>query len=141
MDYIKEKVAYLEGLTEGMGLQNKSDEGKVLAQILEVLGDVADALDGLAEGQEALEDYTASIDDSLADMENFIDMVLDDELMLDEDDDEEDDDDLYEVICPECGHTYLADFEAFDEDDVVCPKCGAAFHLTEDVVDKLTEEE
>lgn len=60
---------------------------------------------------------------------NFFDVLAED----DDEDYDEDDDDLYEVICPECGETYLTDFESFEEDDVSCPACGAPFKLEESV--------
>ena len=56
MDYIKEKVAYLKGLTEGLGLDDTTSEGKVLLHIVEILDDMADALEGLADAQEELEE-------------------------------------------------------------------------------------
>ena len=45
------------------------------------------------------------------------------------------------VICPECGETYLTDFESFEEDDVSCPACGAPFKLEESVLEKLTHDD
>ena len=53
MDYIKEKVAYLQGLAEGLKIEESSAEGKVLFHIIDVLDDITDALDGLAEAQYA----------------------------------------------------------------------------------------
>lgn len=142
MKYIREKVAFIEGLVEGLELDLTTKEGKVLDRIIDVLGDMTDALEGLAEAQDELEDYAEMIDDDLTELEEFI---------LDEDRDEEyddfddvdfdDDDDYYEVVCPKCGTVYITDFEAFDDDDVFCPECGEQFHLEEKVVEELTHGE
>ena len=55
MDYIREQVAYLRGLTEGLGISEETNEGKVLLHIVEILDDISDALEGLADAQEDLE--------------------------------------------------------------------------------------
>lgn len=133
MKYIKEKVAYLQGLVDGLGIAENTDEGKVLVKMLEILGDITDALDGLAEAQSETEEYIEMIDDDLTDLEEFI---LDEDLL---DDDEDDDEDLYEVICPACGESYFTDFESFDADEVICPFCNEKFILEEEVLDQLTE--
>lgn len=131
MQNVKEKIAYIQGLAKGLNLSEKSDEGRVLESILDVLGDICDR-------QNELEAYTESLEEDLEDIENFFDALLEEDMDFA---DEDEDDDLYEVICPECGHTYLADFEDFETDSVTCPKCSAPFHLSEDVVEKLTHKE
>ena len=141
MKYIQEKVSYLKGLSDGLGLDDSSNEGKVILKMLDVLDDITDALDGLVEAQDELEDYVEMIDDDMTDLEEY---VLGEEGFLDDDDEDfdeyedEDDDDLYEVICPNCGSSYLTDFESFEEDDVFCPECGEQFKLDEKVVKELT---
>ncbi|MEG0075257.1 MAG: transcriptional regulator [Eubacterium sp.] len=141
MKYIKEKVAFIEGLAEGLELDVTTKEGKVLDRIIEVLGDITDALDGLVEAQDDLEDYAEMIDDDLTDLEEFI---LDEDNWDDDDDTydfSDDDDDYYEVVCPKCGSVYITDFESFEDDEVFCPDCGEQFHLEEKVVNELTQEE
>ncbi|MGI6109376.1 MAG: CD1247 N-terminal domain-containing protein [Bacilli bacterium] len=133
MEYIKEKVAYLQGLAEGLKIEESSSEGKVLYHIIDVLDDITDALDGLADAQYAAEEEAEEVQEILSDIVEFFDVLADDD-----DDEYEDDEDIYEVICPECGETYLADFESFEEDDVFCPNCGAPFKLEESVLEKLT---
>lgn len=135
MEYISNKVAYLKGLAEGMQLDKMSNEGKMLSEVLDVLGDICDALDGLSQAQNDLQSYAENIDDDMTDLEEFF-MDLGDD---DEESTPEDDDDLYEVQCPACGHVYLTDFESFAEDDVICPKCNTKFTLPEDTVAKLRE--
>lgn len=134
MKYIKEKIAYLKGLSDGMKLGEQSDEGKALVKVYEILEDITDALEGLARAQSEMEDYVEAIDEDLDDLEEFVmDFDLDDE-----DIDELLDDDLYEVVCPECGEEYYTDFESFEDNDVYCPFCEAHFELEDDVLQKLT---
>ena len=54
MKYIREKVAFIEGLVEGLELDLTTKEGKVLDRIIDVLGDMTDALEGLAEAQDEI---------------------------------------------------------------------------------------
>ena len=44
-----EKVAYVKGLAEGLGYDDKSKEGKILAAILDILEDVAHDIEDLEE--------------------------------------------------------------------------------------------
>ena len=112
MKYIREKVAFIEGLVEGLELDLTTKEGKVLDRIIDVLGDMTDALEGLAEAQDELEDYAEMIDDDLTELEEFIlDEDWDEEYDDFDDVDFDDDDDYYEVVCPKCGTVYITDFE------------------------------
>lgn len=138
MNYIKEKVAYLEGMIEGMEYDMETKEGKILASIMDILDDITDALGGLADAQDDLQDYVEVVSDDVTDLrETIIDDLLDFDLPFDDYEDEE----LYEVRCPECGETFLADFEEFDTDSVVCPECKAPFHLEEKVLELLTDDD
>src|SRR5690554_6623272 len=113
MDYIQEKVAYLKGLTEGLGLNESTSEGKVLLHIVEILDDMADALEGLAEAQEELEEYVEVMDEDLSDLEDDL-----------YDDDLEDEIDFCQVECPECGEIVYVDIDMLDEENkITCPNC------------------
>ena len=91
-----EKVAYLKGLAEGMGIDETTKEGKLCKVIIDVLEDLA--LD-LADTKDTLVDMIDSVEElneDLAELEDeFYDSPCagcggDDE---DEDDDDEDEDD------------------------------------------------
>lgn len=140
MKYIDKKVAYIQGLVEGLELDTTTKEGKVIEQILDVLGDISDALGGLTEAHEELKEYVSVMDEDLDELEN---VVIDMELNSDDDNGDylKDDNDFYEVICPKCKKVYLTDFESFESDSVICPECGEPFHLDERVVDELTPDE
>lgn len=123
MDTLNEKVAYLSGLMDGLKITDKSDEGKVLKSIVDVLKDVAEEITYLSEDQEDLKELVDEIDEDLGSLE---------EEFYDEDccccDD--DDDDLYEFECPNCGETICLEDEDFEEDaSLSCPACGTPIEL------------
>lgn len=116
-----EKVAYIKGLAEGMKIDESSNEGKLFAEILDVLSDLALDLEDVNDGLCELSDQVDEIDEDLADLE--------DEFYGDCDCDCCDDDccgdELFEVTCPACN----TDFEISEEelctlDSIECPNCG-----------------
>ncbi len=135
MSYMHEKVAYLQGLAEGMEISNDSKEGKLLLQIIDVLGDFADEvdavydeLDDLNDAVVELDDYIETIDEDLADLED--DVYENDE---DEDFDDEDEDDFEEVECPDCGETIFVDGKLIDKgEDIECPSCGVIIEFSDE---------
>ena len=141
---IKEKVAYLKGLAEGLKVDENEANGKLIAAIIDVLGDMADEIEALSENAEYLENYVEELDEDLGmveedlycgeddeddeefecDCDEFEDEEFDDEY-LDGDDEEE----IVVVTCPSCGDgVYLDDTMDFDE--IKCPSCGATFSCT-----------
>ena len=132
MDFLYERVAYLRGLAEGLGVEEESSEGKVIANIIDVLEDFAEAINELYDYQEDLDEYVEAIDEDLADVE--------DELYEDEDDDEDFDDfddfddyDYIEVECPHCKEYVYLDEDLLNNDkEVVCPNCHKVIDLLEE---------
>ena len=82
---ITEKSAYLKGLMDGLNLNTESDEGKMIAAIVDLLGDVTKKLT-------AVEDTTIAISDELDEIEEDLDAIED--FIMDEDDEDYDDDDF-----------------------------------------------
>ena len=154
---ISEKSAYLKGLMEGLKLSTESDEGKMLAAVVDLLGDMArkitdiedttiaisDELDEIEEDLDAIEDFIMDEDE---DDDDFYDDYEDDE--DDEDDDSWDDEDeeyeegfdfgdedttIYEVECA-CGNIIDFDEETLEKGSIVCPNCGETLEFSvEDV--------
>lgn len=117
MEYLYERVAYLRGLVEGLGIEESTKEGKVITNIIEILGDFADAINELNDSQEELDEYVEAIDEDLSNVE--------DEL-FDEDDEFDEDDDygFIEVECPHCNEYVYLDEEVLDKgEEVLCPNC------------------
>lgn len=138
MNYLKEKVAYLKGLAEGMQLSDSTNEGKLLKAILEVLDDVALAVDDIEEVQEELSEQVDEMDEDLADIESLVYgdececeeceddecEECDDEDCDDECDDEDDEEEIIaEFDCPHCGETVNLEEAYMKKDSVLCPHC------------------
>lgn len=66
---IKEKVAHLKGVIEGMEYDLETKEGKIFASIIDILSDMADELDGVNEDLDTLYDYADELDADLGDVE------------------------------------------------------------------------
>ena len=136
---ILEKVAYLKGLAEGLGLDSKSKEGKLLSVIIDVLDDMALEIQDIQEEQAELEEGLDAVSDDLSEVESYLYEAEDEE---DEDDGEEDEDGeepVYETTCPNCGEEVFFDEDILDEGCVRCPNCGE--NLEFDLTDLSEEDE
>ena len=124
---IKEKVAYLKGLAEGLGLDAESKAEKLITVIIDMLADIADEIEELNENALDIGEELDAISDDLADVEEFLfgdDFDDDDYDDFDFDDDDDDDESDEECGCAFCGGAELSY-------EVNCPACGAEIHLDE----------
>ena len=120
MEFLYERVAYLRGLVDGLGIEEDSKEGKVIVNIVDILEDFADAINELSQYQEELDEYVEAIDEDLSDVED--ELFEDDE--YDYDDEDFDDYDYVEVECPHCKEYVYLDEDLLDSGkEVVCPNC------------------
>ena len=131
---INEKAAYIKGLAEGVELDASTKEGKLIAALIDLVSDMADAIEELEEDVDTALDYCEELDEDLGAVEE---MLLDDECDCCDDDDfecdgdcdccDEDcelcDDDYFEVECPACGETICFD-GSIDPEELACPACG-----------------
>jgi len=118
MGNIKEKVAYLQGLTKGLDVSSQSAEGKLLLNVVNVLQDMADEIHCLHIGQEDLENYVETIDEDLTDLEEEVY-------------EETGEGEMVEVECPVCRETVAFEADVLDDDDMVevtCPNCGGVVY-------------
>ncbi len=69
---LSEKAAYLKGLAEGLSLDKTTPEGKLLTAMLDLLGDVTDAIGEIDEDLEYLNDYVEELDEDLGEVEKAI---------------------------------------------------------------------
>ena len=149
---ISEKAAYLKGLMDGLKLDTETAEGKMIAAIVDLMGDVtrrladveettiaiSDELDEIEEDLDAIEDYILDEEEDEEDYEDWDDEDWDDEEEEDEDSDEgfdfgDPETTIYEVECV-CGQIVDFDEETLEEGSIVCPNCGETleFSLEED---------
>ena len=146
---ISEKSAYLKGLMDGLKLNTESDEGKMIAAIVDLLGDVtkrvtdieettiaiSDELDEIEEDLDAIEDYILDDEDDYDFGDDDDELDWDDEDELDEEDPEEgfdfgdEDSTIYEVECA-CGNVIDFDEETLEKGSIVCPSCGETLEFS-----------
>lgn len=140
MNYLREKVAYLKGLAEGMQMDYTTNEGKMFKAIMEVLDDMALAVDDIEEVQEQLSEQVDEMDEDLAGIESLIYDIDEDEDYDDEDEDDEEDDDedddeeeeeevFAEFDCPHCGKTVNLQDAFIKKDAVLCPHCNKEIEI------------
>ena len=144
---VTEKVAFLKGLMEGMKLDTTTDEGKILAAVVEILGDIADDLEDVASDLYDLGEDVDAISDDLSDVEDYLcDEDWDDDEVYDEEDedwDEEDEDEeplFFEVTCPACEKTITVDEDVLNLGTIQCPNCGEMMEFEFDEDDEETDE-
>ena len=149
---ISEKSAYLKGLMDGLKLDTESNEGKMIAAIVDLLGDMSRRMVDIEDTTIAISDELDEIEEDLDAIEDFI-MDEDDEGDWDEYEDEEDyydpddeddeeepeegfdfgdeDSTIYEVECA-CGNVIDFDEEVLESGSIVCPNCGETLEFTFD---------
>ena len=139
---VSEKVAYLKGLAEGLGLDTGTKEGKLLTVIIDTLEDIALEIEELNENAVDLGDELDAISSDLSNVEEVLFGDDDDEDEDDSDDDDTDDDTdgcdcgeccgdeccgdecAYEVTCPSCGEDIVIEESDLENGSMACPKCG-----------------
>lgn len=131
MENLGKKVGYLKGLMEGMDLDASTANGKLMAGIVDLLGDLSDRMETMDELLDDLNDYVESIDDDLSELESERD---DDDASADFFGDDEDDDDFDDDFGEAADQLHLlntADEEEEDEEEALsgnlCPECGRMF--------------
>ena len=146
---ISEKSAYLKGLMDGLKLSTETDEGKMIAAIVDLLGDLTKKVTDI-------EDTTIAISDELDEIEEDLD-AIEDYILEDEEDEEDDDFDweddedeeydeegfdfgdedttIYEVECA-CGEIINFDEEVLEQRSMKCPNCGETLEFSFDDEDE-----
>lgn len=137
MSYLKEKVAYLRGLAEGMEIGGDK-QGKLLNAMIAAMDEMADAIEENEATVMELDECVDDIYESLDEIEDYLDDDDDDD-----DDDEFDEDDFFEMECPQCGETVYFDVDMMEnDDDLICPNCNAVIvPVPEDDEDDEDEDE
>lgn len=128
---VTEKVAYLKGLAEGLGIEEGSKEGKLLKAIMDVLADLALSVEDLEDYTAELTEQVDAIDEDLDALEGDFYEDEDCDCDCDCDCDEDWDDEFYDVSCPNCDEEFSVDEETLLEGGIECPNCGE--HLEFDI--------
>ena len=135
---LSEKSAYLKGLMDGLKLNTEADEGKMIAAIVDLLGDLTRKVTDIEDTTIAISDELDEIEEDLDAIEDFIMDEEEYDEFDDEDEDEEWDEDeeyeegfdfgdeestIYEVECA-CGEIINFDEEVLEQGSMTCPNCG-----------------
>ena len=126
---ISENAAYIKGAFDFSDIDKNSTEGKIIAELLTLVADMADKINALEADNKELHEYVEELDHDLGEVEEEVYFYDEDEYYEDYDDlnDEEEyegeDGDYYEIECPSCGDIVCFD-ESIDVADLVCPACG-----------------
>lgn len=141
---LSEKAAYLKGLMDGLELDTEKAEGKMIAGIVDLLGDMAKKVSDIEDTTIAISDELDEIEEDLDAIEDFIMDEEDDEYDYDDDFDFEDEEDdfedegfdfgdedstIYEVECA-CGEIIDFDEETLEEGSIICPNCGETLEFS-----------
>jgi len=155
-----EKVAYLKGLADGLGLDKDNKQDKLLAAVIEVLEAVAKDIDDLEDNALDLADEIDAISDDLSDIEEIVyndydyDDECDDECCCGGNDDDcccggndhhhdegcccghhHGDPVFYEVTCPACEKTITVDEDVLALGKIECPNCGEVLEFDMDSIE------
>lgn len=144
MNYLRERVAYLKGLFEGMQMSELTNEGKLLRAIIDVMDDMALAIEDLESIQEQQCEQIDDLEQDLCEIEsNIFDYRTESEygkedkydteheclecgLQCDSQCDAECEHEIYMVECPYCFEIIELEKEMFINEEVStveCPKC------------------
>ena len=91
MSKMSEKVAYLKGLAEGLGVSGESREDKLMLAVIDALEAFAQQSEETGGKLDELEQYVGEIDSDVSDLEEVI-FSEDDDDELDEDDEDDEED-------------------------------------------------
>ena len=128
-----EKVAYLKGLAEGLGINGENPEGKLMLAIIEAMGSLASDVEDL---EANLADMADSMDELSDDIAYVEDLALGGDEEVEGEGDEECDGDCsccsgcedeegdFEVVCPTCGKVSVITDEDIDFGGIICSGCG-----------------
>lgn len=151
------KISYIRGVADGIKLSEKSDEGKVICQLLEIIDILASETNRLSDDISDIQSSVEEMDDELLAAMSEIDELYEDingidappsfeqddpgfdsldygaEYMDGDEEDAEDDDEddeLFELQCPKCGEDVMIDFDMIDNDSyIICPNCHSKIEL------------
>ena len=136
---LNKKAAYLQGLVDGLGIDDTTKEGKIIKAMSALLGEMAEAIESVDEDLSRAYDQINDLSDELEDLEADLYEDEDDEddsdaeEETDEDDDANDDDiasePFYEVACPNCGETVYVSEDDLDAGEANCANCGVTFEV------------
>ncbi len=119
-----ENAAYLKGLAEGLEIDGKGKEGKLILAIIDALESFARSIEDSERELDAVSDELSFLSQGVKAMGEYI---------FDDDNDDDDDDDEFELDedsveysteCPTCKTVIELDLDELEDGKIVCPSCG-----------------
>lgn len=114
------KVAYLQGLTEGLDVKSGSREGRILSGIVDLLGDMSNTIADLEEYVETIDEDLFNLEEDAYDLSDGEDVGYEEYM---------------EVECPRCHEKVYFEADILDDDDtieVTCPNCDEVVFVTDE---------
>ena len=165
----KEYSAYINGLIDGANIDTTTSEGKVIAALAELAGQMADEIEELTKKVETCNAYIEEIDEDLGAVEEIVYDIDDDDDDDDDcccgchgdddddcdcdccdcdcddcdcdcDDEADDDEEFYCALCPHCNGKIFFD-DSVNPEDIICPNCQKPLVDDEDLEELDGEDE
>lgn len=130
---LTEKISYIRGLADGLELDNDKKEVKVLNAIIDLLDDMALAVEDMEDLYDELAEQVDAVDEDLTYLEDDFyddcDCCDCDDCDYDCDDCEcldcfDEDEAYYEVTCGKCDEQICVSEDVLLEGEITCPNCG-----------------
>lgn len=109
MKNILQRIAYVQGLADGLGLEESSKEGQILLELVDVVAELAEVVD---EKFEDMESYVDVVEEDLAELEDY---VYEDDDFDDYDDFDLDDYDFFDTY-PETTEEVFEDIDVSEDE-------------------------
>ena len=111
---LTQKAAYIKGLIDGLKLDEKNDQNKVIKAMADLLQELTENVDELNVSTDEIFDELDALGDAFEDLENGNFDIPNDELC---------------ATCPACGYEFLIDDDQIENDSIVCPECGKKLEI------------
>lgn len=147
-----EKVAYLKGLAEGLGIDENTAEGKLMLAMIDVLEGLATDVEDLEANAADMAETLDELSEDIAYVEDLAMSGIDDEDECDFDEDEAsecggdctgccgcDEEQEYEVTCPKCGEVITVYESDLEFGSILCPSCGSELEFDIEDEDEADE--
>lgn len=146
-----EKVAYLKGLAEGLGINDNTSEGKLMLAMIDVLSSLADDVEDLEANAADMAESIDELSEDIAYVEDLAISGTEDEYDFDDiDGDFEcdgecagcsgcDGEQEYEVTCPKCGEVITVYESDLEFGSILCPSCDSELEFDTDAAEDDAE--
>lgn len=119
MQNLSEKISYLVGMSHGLNLTETGPQGRIVAEMVDVLSKMAEELKTLKEDLAEFKEYVECMDDDLLELEE--DIYGEEEGYL-------------VVKCRKCKQEVCFDQDILEDDDiieVICPNCNEVVYVND----------